>query len=575
MLVEDSLAYARLVELLLEEALGDELRIDHFDRLGPAAAHLQAHGADCVLLDLSLPDSRGLESLARLRLEAGDVPVVVLSGHSDAEVARRAVDEGAAAFVLKGEEERDDALAGAVRRAVARRPKSLAETAAPAAGDGPYLLAFDSAPVGMALVTADGAPVRVNRALAELVGFASDELMGRDWTDLVHPDDRADALAAMRGVRAGDDARAQWECRCLRRDGETLWVRISMSAVRDGAGAPSRFVTQLEDVTDRRAAEQALQRQQLDLLAVAALAREAGTADEPFAVMCRGAQRILGTDFTALYLDDRGGLLELIAESGLDIPLGATVRIGARPSTKVACLLTRERVEIDDIRGNPAVSLELAEATRARTVVFEPVMRGAEVLGVLGFGWQRHVPVGERQPIISRMLAAELGAVAERRQLLDRLRDLARTDPLTGLPNRRVWEERVELERDRAQRHGRPLCVAMVDLDRFKDFNDTHGHQAGDRLLREVTAAWRSTLRTSDELCRVGGDEFAVLLPDCSLDRAAEVVDRLRGATTRGHGCSAGVVEWRVGDDAGTLMQRADEALYASKAAGRGRTQVG
>jgi diguanylate cyclase (GGDEF)-like protein/PAS domain S-box-containing protein len=167
--------------------------------------------------------------------------------------------------------------------------------------------------------------------------------------------------------------------------------------------------------------------------------------------------------------------------------------------------------------------------------------------------------------------------VTPARQAREELRDLARTDPLTGLANRRLWDERLAVELARAARSGQPLCVTALDLDRFKPYNDRFGHAAGDALLREMTAGWRGVLRASDLLSRLGGDEFAVLLPDCDATCAEAIVGRLQEvlpAAAEGVGCSAGLVRWEPGETAGALLARADGALYAAKAAGRGRIAV-
>jgi diguanylate cyclase (GGDEF)-like protein len=160
-------------------------------------------------------------------------------------------------------------------------------------------------------------------------------------------------------------------------------------------------------------------------------------------------------------------------------------------------------------------------------------------------------------------------------RLVSRLEGLARTDALTGIPNRRVWDEELPRELVRARRTGTPLCVAMIDLDHFKDFNDAHGHQAGDLALKEAVAAWRGQLRASDLLARYGGEEFALLLPDCQLSDATMVVDRLRSATPGPTTCSIGVVSWDFQEGPADLVGRADRALYTAKAGGRNRYVAG
>jgi diguanylate cyclase (GGDEF)-like protein/PAS domain S-box-containing protein len=169
---------------------------------------------------------------------------------------------------------------------------------------------------------------------------------------------------------------------------------------------------------------------------------------------------------------------------------------------------------------------------------------------------------------ISERRAAE----HERSMLLARLEAQARTDELTGLPNRRAWGEELRRELARAQRRGSTLSVMMLDLDHFKDYNDTHGHQAGDRLLREAAAGWRSTLRLTDMIARYGGEEFAVLLPECPPRNASEIVARMTACTPAGQTLSAGIAVWDGVEPADALMGRADQALYEAKRSGRNRS---
>ena len=109
----------------------------------------------------------------------------------------------------------------------------------------------------------------------------------------------------------------------------------------------------------------------------------------------------------------------------------------------------------------------------------------------------------------------------------------------------------------------------MIDLDCFKDYNDRHGHQAGDRLLKQTAAAWSRHLRVTDVLARYGGDEFAVVLPECRLDSARRLLERLRAQTTEDQTCSIGVVSWDGAEGADQLVGRADAALYEAKRRGR------
>jgi diguanylate cyclase (GGDEF)-like protein len=159
----------------------------------------------------------------------------------------------------------------------------------------------------------------------------------------------------------------------------------------------------------------------------------------------------------------------------------------------------------------------------------------------------------------------------ERQRLLARVETMARTDPTTGLPNRRAWEEEVRRAIARARRNGHPLAVAMVDFDHFKLFNDTHGHPAGDALLSDAAASWTLTLRATDFIARYGGEEFALMLPDCPPDQVRGLIDRFRAATPAGQTVSVGVAYWDRVESPESLVTRADAALYEAKHSGRDR----
>jgi len=158
---------------------------------------------------------------------------------------------------------------------------------------------------------------------------------------------------------------------------------------------------------------------------------------------------------------------------------------------------------------------------------------------------------------------------AEREELLDQVREMARRDALTGLPNRRALEEQLPQAMARARRRSSSLCVAILDIDHFKDYNDTYGHLAGDEVLRACAKAWDSALRGEDTIARFGGEEFLVLLPDTPPEEAGEIVERLRANTPMGQSCSAGLASWDYAESIDELLGRADQALYLAKAGGR------
>jgi diguanylate cyclase (GGDEF)-like protein len=169
--------------------------------------------------------------------------------------------------------------------------------------------------------------------------------------------------------------------------------------------------------------------------------------------------------------------------------------------------------------------------------------------------------------VVTRM--AQLLRQVERQSR--KMRELARRDELTGLPNRRSWNEELPRTLERARRDDAPVSVALLDLDHFKRFNDSYGHPAGDRLLKEAAAAWHSAIREVDTLARYGGEEFILLLPDTGTEEAVQILERALAATPLGQTFSAGVATWNRTETSDELTARADTALYAAKANGRRR----
>jgi diguanylate cyclase (GGDEF)-like protein len=175
-------------------------------------------------------------------------------------------------------------------------------------------------------------------------------------------------------------------------------------------------------------------------------------------------------------------------------------------------------------------------------------------------------------------LALSAGPAIENARRFREARQLADLDALTGLHNRRYFHETLARECARAHRYERKLALIVFDLDDFKDINDRIGHLAGDAALAEAAERVRDVVRTADIACRVGGDEFGVILPESSLEDADQLYRRILSAvSSRPLGAagkiylSAGVAELRPEDDPVSLFQRADDALYRAKEAGKGR----
>jgi diguanylate cyclase (GGDEF)-like protein len=281
-----------------------------------------------------------------------------------------------------------------------------------------------------------------------------------------------------------------------------------------------------------------------------------------------------------LMLPDDSGGLAVARTFGADL---GDSRIGQDDSTLAGAAFVSGRAQIvADWTTHPTVTSDRlqqmvdAGVADARSAVFIPLETPDGPAGVVSVLLRKPITANNADVLgLLGLLAAEAGIAITRDALAKRLADEARTDPLTGTANRRVWAEVVEQELERAKRTSQPLAVALLDLDFFKRYNDSFGHSAGDEVLRAVADAWTSIVRPTDLLARLGGEEFGVLLPDTDLDAAVAIMERLRAAVPSDQTASIGVTTHRPGEDIATTLDRADHALYAAKSAGRNRVVSG
>jgi diguanylate cyclase (GGDEF)-like protein len=200
----------------------------------------------------------------------------------------------------------------------------------------------------------------------------------------------------------------------------------------------------------------------------------------------------------------------------------------------------------------------------------------ALLLGQAFSGQQvRAVPIGLACVVLFLLVVARMaGLTRQVEQQARELSDLAARDGLTGVGNRRAWDVRLHAAVTAAHAAGQPLTVALLDLDHFKRFNDTYGHQAGDHLLKSAAAAWLDVLRRDDVLYRYGGEEFGLVLPGAAGTDALQLIERLGEVVPSGQSFSAGVASLDGAETPEELVARADAALYRAKADGRARARL-
>jgi diguanylate cyclase (GGDEF)-like protein/PAS domain S-box-containing protein len=341
------------------------------------------------------------------------------------------------------------------------------------------------------------------------------------------------------------------------------------------------------DITERQRAEERLRRRMVEMTVLHSVARAGTEQTTPEAVVRASVDaigRALDVSRLALGLLDADGKVlhfrifdandQGDSVQDLVVPLGQ----GAAGQA----LATAEPCHIPDVSLVPASPTFTPET---RSVLSVPLRLGKQVLGVLEVHGARVNAFDEDDVHFFLTLARQIATVIERARLFEETQRLATIDALTGLDNRRRFFERATHEFARAQRHRRPLSALMVDVDHFKRANDTHGHAVGDGLLRGVAERVRHQLRQTDVVGRYGGEEFAIVLTETERGQAQWVAEQLRRKVaeapfdTQGGPLTltvsvgvASLVEPCADLDA--LLQRADQALYAAKHAGRDCVRV-
>jgi diguanylate cyclase (GGDEF)-like protein len=379
--------------------------------------------------------------------------------------------------------------------------------------------------------------------------------------------------AALRGEQRSFEYRSP-------KTGRDQWVRVV--PVEDAKGEVTGGLAVALDISDRRTGQAGSMGRRSTVAAVTDATRElARSIDQDTAriAVCNGASRVADAPVAALFEPDTQDVNRLEATASVGAELrGLVIALDPDADDGAAHAFTAAEetfVTRDPDDGEVGPDRDFMRRARVRSVLWHPVMRDHEPVGLLAIGWREPVAgISLRLQSMIELLGAEAAVAIGRADMLGELERLARTDELTGLPNRRDWQERLPAELARAARAEQSLCVAMLDLDRFKDYNDNRGHQAGDQLLTAAATAWLGVLRPYDVLARYGGEEFSLLLPDVDLDDAVALIERLREATPEGVSCSAGVAAWDGEEDSAALVGRADAALYDAKRAGRNRVSV-
>ncbi|WP_249009660.1 PAS domain S-box protein [Conexibacter sp. DBS9H8] len=434
------------------------------------------------------------------------------------------------------------------------------------------------------VLTVAGEIVAVNDAFVAMTGFSREELMGMRAPYRFWPAG-AEVEMAARSDRVLAAGGGTFELPFVRRDGSRFGAEMTARPARNPDGSALGTVTTVRDVSAQHAAEAERAQRAAEDRALRVIAERVAQASGTGTVLDEVTTQALslfeahssiiarfdpvtgraifvtGTTRDGRSLNDRELNLGGDSAPAQVYRSGRAARAGSRPSSGL----------------DPALAAVAAEQSDA---VAAPIVVGGQLWGCVAVGFKDGPAPADAEERAARF-AALAGMAIANAQAWDAPARAASTDPLTGLANRRVFEERLAGEFERAQRHQRPLSLVLLDLDHFKAVNDRHGHPAGDRTLVEVARRLEQTARAGELVARIGGEEFAWLLPETDAGGALSAAERLReviagepfpdvGPVT----ISAGVCDAAAADSDEELRSRADRALYAAKASGRNTTRL-
>jgi diguanylate cyclase (GGDEF)-like protein/PAS domain S-box-containing protein len=432
--------------------------------------------------------------------------------------------------------------------AIARR---LAEEAL-RASEAQYRGLFESIVEGVYQSSRDGRLRSVNPAFVSMLGYGNaEELYALPSVATLYwnPADRAEFIRRVESE--GEIRNAEFLMR--RRDGEQVVILENARAVRDAADRITHYEGSIADITERKRAEQAV-----------------------FAEKER-AQVTLQSIGDAVISTDADGRIEYINPVAESLTAWTLEEARGRPIGDVLRLvneITREPIE------NPLLCVLSGSDVSAPADHSVLVTRAGHEVAIQ----ESAAPICDRQgQVIGAVIVFH--DVTKERRLKRALSYQASHDALTGLINRREFDNRLHAAVLSAQRDDGSYAILYIDLDQFKVVNDTCGHQAGDRLLRDVTGLLQSRVRASDTIARLGGDEFGVLLEGCTVEQSTRIADGIRqairdyrfvwGATTLSVGASVGVVQITAETESvANVMSAADIACYAAKDEGRNRVHL-
>lgn len=540
--MEDDASDANLLRQLLKQVANSTFDVIWVKSLAEAQNQLKAESPDIVLLDLTLPDSSGLQTVQAGRAAAGMLPLIVLTGHDDADFALQTLEAGVQDYLIKGAFEADD-LVHAIRYAMSRAKleQRLSEA------EERWRFALEGAGDGVWDWNVQTGEVKFSRYFKAMLGYGEDEMKDSldEWTTRIHPDDAAQVMSEVQAYFEGRSATYAIEHRLRCKNGKWKWILDRGKVVsRDAAGKPLRMIGTHTDIDIKKQAEEAsrLSNTVFNTVDEAIVVTD---ADNHIIMVNPSFTRVTGYTFEDV--------------SGKNPSMLASGRHGKAFYHELWDKLVSEGGwcgEIWNRRKNGEAYVEWASIKQVTDAHGKPTH-----------------------------YVAAFSDITVRKANEENIRHQAQYDALTDLPNRVLLFDRLQQALAQAKRDRARLALMYVDLDRFKQINDSLGHAIGDLVLQQAAERMQDCVREVDTVARIGGDEFVVLLPIIENDEDAIVVaEKIRQVLCQPFEVSGQSLQLSssigiaIYPDHGTsedeITGNADIAMYIAKEAGRDNVKI-
>ncbi len=535
LIVDDETSLCELIKRALER-MSPQYEISTTNSGEDALKILEGEEFDVLITDIRMPGIDGMELLERASALQTELQTIVITGHGDLDYAIKALRMGAINFIKKPIS--FEILHFSIQKGIEKLElkRKLQENEEKFRG------AFMNAPTGMLIFEPPGNFIQVNETICKMLGYTKEELMSKSLKEITYEQDEVEMDNHLQRLISGEVKQLNLERRYRRSDGKVLWGVANLSVLPNPDKSASDMIIQIVDITERKEAEESLQIEKTFLDKLFESAPEGMVL-----VDNNGTIKNVNNEFVSMFNYSKAEAL----------------------GQNIDRLIARE----DEIDEAQKISKLVGEGVREKFETVRYRKDGTPVsVSIIG----APVRYGDGQIAVYGIYRD----ISKRKEAEQKLEFQARNDALTGLYNRHSFFERINQELHYSQRYDVERALLFIDLDHFKEVNDKYGHDLGDRLLVEVAARLKRSLRESDIIYRLGGDEFVILINNQFDLQPKTVAKRVTKELARPYQfddikikfvtASIGISLFPLDDDdASAILSRADSAMYAAKEAGR------